>query len=115
MALRWPPRSSHGFADRRGIAVVTDPIDGATAELLALAEHWGADVTLEVWGAEAALASPDERVERLRDALVRPGVDVHPLPVDFSATEVLVDVAGPVVAWPEPTAPPSGNGQGADR
>jgi hypothetical protein len=88
------------LTERRAIAVVADPVDDATAALLALAEHWGVDVTVEVWGADAKLPSADARVARLTEALGRPGLAVHAIPVDFSATEVLVDVAGAVVAWP---------------
>ncbi len=116
-----PARPVEGFAlagaiaasleSRRAIAVVADPIDHASAELLALAEHWGVDVTLEVWGSDAALPSPEARVERLRDSLSHPGLSVLPLPVDFAATEVLVGVAGPVVAWADAPGRPSGNGQ----
>jgi thiamine pyrophosphate-dependent acetolactate synthase large subunit-like protein len=98
---------------RRAVAVVADPIDGATAELLALAEHWGVDVTLEVWGADAALPSTEVRVERLRAALARPGLAVHPLPVDFTPTDALIDVAGPVVAWSPVHGLASGNGNGS--
>lgn len=106
-----PSMDVHGFAlagamaaalaERRAIAIVADPVDDATAELLALATHWDLDVTVEVWGADARLSSPEARVARLAEALGRPGLAVHPIPVDFSATEVLVDVAGPVVAWSE--------------
>lgn len=99
------------FEGRRAIAVVTDPIDAATAELLALAEHWGTDVVIEVWGADAPLASPPERQERLTESIQRSGVAVELTPVDFALTNVLVDVAGPVVAWPQIDTPPSGNGQ----
>ena len=98
---------------RRAVAVVADPVDQATAELLALAEHWGADVTLEVWGADAALPSPEARVERLRGSLDSPGLAVLPLPVDFAATDVLIDVAGPVVAWTPAHDKVSGNGNGS--
>lgn len=88
-----------GLAGRPAVAVVADPLDDATAALLALAEHWGTDVVLEVWGADAAPRPAADRRERLAAALGGRGVAVVPTPVDLSATELLVEVAGPVVAW----------------
>jgi len=117
-----PSLPVHGFAlaaalaasfdGRRAVAVISDPVDGPTAELLALAEHWGADVVLEVWGADAPLDSASARVDRLAAAIGRNGVDVQLTPVDFSQTQVLLDAAGPVVAWQAATGAPSGNGSG---
>jgi thiamine pyrophosphate-dependent acetolactate synthase large subunit-like protein len=100
------------FEGRPTIAAVTDPLDGPTAELLALAEHWGADVVLEIWGADAPLDSPADRLGRLTEAIDRKGVDVLLTPVDISQTTVLVEAAGPVVAWRDQAGAPSGNGQG---
>jgi hypothetical protein len=115
-----PAREVRGFAlaaaivaslaGGRATAVVTHPVDAATAELLALAEHWNADVVLEVWGADAPLASPAERAASLAEAMARPGVTVQPTPVDLSLTTVLVEAAGPVIAWPAVAGAPSGNG-----
>lgn len=59
------------------------------------------DVVVEVWGDDRAAMTPDERLARLQHALSRPGPHVLPVPVDFSWTRVLVDVAGPVRAWTE--------------
>ncbi len=61
-------------AARAGIpatAVETDPLDDTSRALLELAEQLDAPVTTEVWGDE----------------------------VDLSLTSLLVDAAGPVVAW----------------
>lgn len=119
-----PALEVHGFAlaaavaasldDRAAVAVVADPVDDATAALLALAEHWGARVVLEVWGIDAAPRPPVARTGALAEALAAPGVSVLPLPVDFSHTRVLEEVAGPVVAWSTPAggnAGTRGNGQ----
>jgi hypothetical protein len=84
---------------RKAMAVVNAPIDPATAELLALAEHWGVDVVVELWGADAPLASPDERAAALTAAFDAPGVAVIQTPVEFAHTKVLVEAAGAVVAW----------------
>jgi thiamine pyrophosphate-dependent acetolactate synthase large subunit-like protein len=91
-----------GLDGRPAIAVVTDPPDEATLELLSLADHWGVPLTLEVWGAEVAGASVPSaaaHAERLAQALDEPGVKVLPVPVDFAHTRTLVEVAGEVVAW----------------
>jgi hypothetical protein len=87
------------LSGRPAVAVVADPVDPSTAELLVLAEHWGADVVLEVWGADAAPRPPADRARELGEALARPGVAVVPTAVDLDLTGVLVDVAGPLVAW----------------
>ncbi|MGZ4736846.1 MAG: hypothetical protein ACXV8R_14655 [Acidimicrobiia bacterium] len=61
-------------AARRGLpatAVAVEPLDDITRDLLALAEHLNAPLTLETWGDD----------------------------VDLSLTALLVDAAGPVVAW----------------
>jgi hypothetical protein len=98
------------FEGRPAVAVVDDPLDAETAELLALAEHWGADVVLDVWTADAPGSPPAERLDRLRAALDERGPSVLLSAIDLGQTDVLVEVAGPVVAWPAP-ATPSGNGR----
>jgi hypothetical protein len=98
------------FEGRPAVAVVAPAPDPETAELLALAEHWGADVVLEIWAEDAPAVAPDERAARLRDALRQKGPTALVSLVDFSATATLVDVAGEVVAWAEPGVGPSGNG-----
>jgi thiamine pyrophosphate-dependent acetolactate synthase large subunit-like protein len=116
-----PALEAHGFAlaaaittaleQRPAIAVLADPVDPTTAELLALAEHWGTDLVLEVWGSDAAPRSPAARADELTRALHHPGVSVLATAVDLDLTEVLVEAAGPVVAWRDRPSPPSGNGQ----
>ncbi|MGZ6996224.1 MAG: hypothetical protein ACXVIM_13515, partial [Acidimicrobiia bacterium] len=61
-------------AARKGLpatAVAVEPLDDVTRELLALAERLNAPMTLETWGDD----------------------------VDLALTALLVDAAGPVVAW----------------
>jgi hypothetical protein len=84
---------------RPSIAVVNAPIDAATAELLALAEHWGVDVVLELWGADVQVDSPVARSDALTAAIRASGVSVVQTPVEFAHTKTLVEAAGPVVAW----------------
>lgn len=57
------------------------------------------DVVIEVWGAKSDMLSPDERLERLRAAIGAGGAHVLHVPVEFSFTRLLVEVAGPVRAW----------------
>jgi hypothetical protein len=85
---------------RPAVAVTTDPIDRETEAVLDLARALGLPLVLEVWGADGPLASPADRVDALAGLLAHPEtVAVRPVPVDFSHTRTLVDVAGPVVAW----------------
>jgi hypothetical protein len=85
---------------RPAIAVTTDPVDRETELVLDLARALDLPIALEVWGADAPLASPAARVDALAAVLATPrGVTVLPVPVDFSHTRTLVEVAGPVVAW----------------
>lgn len=107
-----PARRCRGFAasaalvaglDRRqAIAVVADEVDEVSAALLALAEALAVPVVVEVWDPEAATVSPEQRTTRLAEAWANRGQHVLPVPVDFSHTQVLTDVAGPVVAWGGP-------------
>jgi hypothetical protein len=64
-------------------------------------------VVLEVWGeppgavaADVTVTGIDHHREALLAARAGDGVTVLHVPVDFGDTRLLVDVAGPVVAWP---------------
>jgi hypothetical protein len=81
------------------LGVTTWPLDPMTEALLDLARSLEVDLTLEAWGGEADLSSPDDRQEATAAAIARSGVDVVPVPVDFSATADLVAVAGEISAW----------------
>ncbi len=67
--------------------------------MLDLARSLEVALTLEAWGAEGEAASPEDRIAATADAFARTGVDVIPVPVDFTATDDLVAVAGPITAW----------------
>jgi hypothetical protein len=86
-------------ASRPALGVTTWPLDPMTEAVLELARSLEVALTLEAWGGEATPASPDDRQEATAAAIARPGVDVIPVPVDFSATADLVAVAGEVTAW----------------
>jgi len=85
--------------DRRVVAVTTAPLDETTRALLAEAERLGAGVVVEVWGEDGELATVDEHAEALARGLAAERPTVLQVPVDWSHSDRLVDVAGPVVAW----------------
>lgn len=89
---------------RPAAAVATDPLDPASAELLALAEHWRTPIVLDVWGADAALPTAEGHRRRLVEAFAQPGPSAVPTPVDLSQTRDLVAVAGEVIAWADGAA-----------
>lgn len=97
---------------RTAVAVTTGPRDETTGAVLDQARRWELPLVLEVWGGDGPLLAPDERTDALKQALsglagtggagkVGAGSTVRelPVPVDFSVTRALVDVAGPVIAW----------------
>jgi hypothetical protein len=88
-----------GLRGRPVVGVVTDPLDDTSRALLELAGRWQVPVVLEVWGADEDLPGAAAHPARLRAAMAAGGVSVLGVPVDFSLTRLLVEVAGPVVAW----------------
>jgi hypothetical protein len=85
---------------RATIAVTTSPFDPTTEALLDLAASFGSSFVLAEWGADVTWAEASAHKVALRSALAAPGIAHVPVPVDFSHTRTLVDVAGEVVAWP---------------
>ena len=85
--------------DRRTIAVTTSPFDPTTEALLDLAASVGSSFVLCEWGADVGWADANAHKVALRSALAAPGIAHVPVPVDLTATRLLVDVAGEVVAW----------------
>ena len=83
---------------RPAIAVTTGPPDDETHTVLELARALGLPLVLEVWG-DGEAADADAQLDRTSAALASGAVVVEHYPVDFTATEILVDVAGDVVAW----------------
>ncbi|WP_018505679.1 hypothetical protein [Parafrankia discariae] len=83
-----------------GVAVVEQPPTGTTATLLRLASELDADLVVEVWGQRGGLRSAADHRERLASALGAGGVRVIEVPVDFTATKVLVDAIGDAPAGP---------------
>lgn len=83
---------------RPAIAVTRDPYDLATDDALAYAAATGVRFVLAVWGRGSLPSAADHRA-RLEDALADTHVRVVDVPVDWSDIDLLLDVAGPIVAW----------------
>ncbi|MGH9033513.1 MAG: thiamine pyrophosphate-binding protein, partial [Acidimicrobiia bacterium] len=85
--------------DRPAVAVVTAPVDDASATIAALAESLGLSFVLSVWDPAATLVHVDDHAAALAAAFAAPGVTEVRAPVDTGDTELLIDAAGPIVAW----------------
>lgn len=83
---------------RPAIAVTGDPFDLATDDALAYAGSSGTPLVLAVWGV-GSLESADDHRSALEDALRSGHVRIVDVPIDWSDTDVLIDAAGPIVAW----------------
>ena len=102
------------LVDRPAVAVTTDPLDPTSEAMLDLARSWGRRLVVQVWtdrdggdGLASSTTNPTttatDHAARLAEALTRPGVQRLDVPVTFADTARLVDAAGPVVAWAEPS------------
>ncbi|HEX6311249.1 MAG TPA: hypothetical protein VF152_06450, partial [Acidimicrobiia bacterium] len=94
------------------VAVVTEPGDDATTALAELARSLGRSFVLSVWSPPARgttvgtlRGGVEGHAAALAAAFATPGVTDVRVPVAVTDTALLVDTAGPVVAWPE--LPPS--------
>jgi hypothetical protein len=92
------------------VAITAGPIGAETVAALEAARSLGVPLVLEVWGempdavaADVSVTGIDHHREALLAARSGDGVTVLHVPVDFGDTRLLVEVAGPVVAWPELT------------
>jgi hypothetical protein len=56
-------------------------------------------VVLEMWGDDGDRVDPQRRRDQLVDALGARRVRRLPVAVDFSYTQTLIEIAGPIVAW----------------
>lgn len=83
---------------RVGVAVVEQPPTGTAATLLELASDLDASLVVEVWGRRGGLRSAADHRERLAAALGARGVRVIEVPVDFTATKLLIDAVGDTAA-----------------
>jgi hypothetical protein len=86
---------------RRALAVVDAPLDGATEAMLKTAAELGIGVGVEVWDPEGPVIDAESHLARVhRLALERSQTVVH-LNTEQGQMERMIDVAGPVIAWPE--------------
>ena len=85
---------------RRPVIYVTagEP-DAATRAAIDVATAAGDDLAVVVWHAAGTLHDADEHSAGLRDALASPGCTRVDVPVELGDTQMLLEAAGPVVAW----------------
>jgi hypothetical protein len=88
-----------GLDGRPAVAITTTPVDETTHAVLELARGLGVEIVVLEWGAEDFRGSADELRELLASAWRGELEGVVAVPVDLTQTSVLVEVAGPVVAW----------------
>jgi hypothetical protein len=86
------------LAGRPAVAVVDAPLSRAGVELMELARGRGLSLVVAEWG-PAGSHSVDDCGSAVAAALALGGVHVIQVPVDLTATALLTDAAGPVVAW----------------
>lgn len=84
---------------RPAVAVTTAPHDSETDDALAHAATAGVAFVLCVWGT-GRLDDAAEHVDRLRGALADTHVRIVEAPVAWEDTDLLIEVAGPITAWP---------------
>lgn len=84
---------------RPAVAVTTAPVDDHTRAILAFAARMGVDLAVLEWGADVSLSTAPDHQVLLADVWSGARSQVVGVPVDFSATRVLEEAAGPVVAW----------------
>jgi thiamine pyrophosphate-dependent acetolactate synthase large subunit-like protein len=84
---------------RPAVFVTAAEPDAPTRAELARAEDAGIDLVVVVWTEAGRLRSVEEHAELLRDAFEHGGVSRVDVPVALEDTELLVEAAGPVVAW----------------
>jgi hypothetical protein len=81
------------------VAIVADALGEDDEQLLEWARSAGLNVTVIVWTLDAPARDATAHRAALTEALGSPGVTVLPVAVDLAATQLLIDAAGPLVAW----------------
>jgi hypothetical protein len=81
------------------VAIVADRLGEDDERLLEWARSAGLNATVIVWTLDAPARNAEEHRAELASALATPGVNVLPVAVDLAATQLLIDAAGPLVAW----------------
>jgi len=83
---------------RPTVVVTTSPLDLESDDAIAYAAASGIPLVVEVWG-EGSLSDADVHRTLLAEAVESGRVHLVPVPVDWSDTQRLVEVAGEIVAW----------------
>ena len=104
-----PARSADGFAisaaivsalDGNRSVAITMPGSSLESELLDLAAALDLGIVVEQWGDDVDGGEPSQHRSNLVAAMNDSGVSVTGVAVDLAAAAELVELAGPVVAWP---------------
>lgn len=86
-------------AGRPAVAVTMAPIDDATAAAISSAHDDAVALVVVVWDETARLSSVEEHRERVGAALAGARAAIVHVPVALDDTALLIEAAGPVVAW----------------
>jgi hypothetical protein len=81
------------------IALTVAPPDEATLSILEESERLGHPVVVEAWGEGGSFRSADEHRSLLGRARASGRASLLQVPVDWSFTQDLLEVAGAIVAW----------------
>jgi hypothetical protein len=84
---------------RPAIAVTDAPLTSRTRDVLALAARLGAAFPVVVWGADGDLDRADDHAHHVAHALLARSITVLDVPIDPNDTQLLLNTAGPVIAW----------------
>jgi thiamine pyrophosphate-dependent acetolactate synthase large subunit-like protein len=104
-----PARAADGFAISAAIVsaldgtrsvAITMPGSSLENELLDLAAALDLGIVVEQWGDDVNSGDPSQHRANLVAAMSDSGLSVTGVSVDLAAAAELVDLAGPVVAWP---------------
>jgi thiamine pyrophosphate-dependent acetolactate synthase large subunit-like protein len=104
-----PARAADGFAISAAIVsaldgtrsvAITMPGSSLENELLDLAAALDLGIVVEQWGDDVDGGDPSQHRANLVAAMSDSGLSVTGVSVDLAAAAELVDLAGPVVAWP---------------
>ena len=104
-----PARAADGFAISAAIVsaldgtrsvAITMPGSSLENELLDLAAVLDLGIVVEQWGDDVGGGDPSQHRANLVAAMSDSGLSVTGVSVDLAAAAELVDLAGPVVAWP---------------
>jgi hypothetical protein len=109
-----PARAVRGFAvaaavvaaldHRPATAVTVGPFDPVTVALVELAGRVGSRLTVVEWGADVTWADARAHRVALHEARTATALAHVPVPVDLSATKLLIDAAGDVLMGPPPAS-----------